>query len=1108
MAKRTQDDSDDDFENSSLSPSKKFRYSNSIDCSQESSQEDIEDEKAVGIIESVQLKNFMCHSKLDFSFSENTNFIIGRNGSGKSAILTALIVGLGGKANAASRGTSVKSMVETGKRTAEVTIKLRNVGRDAFNQEVYGDSIIINRKLSADGASQYKIKSSSGTVVSSKKDELLQILDQFNIQVDNPVMILNQETSRNFLQSKNPKDKYTFFMKATQLEKLKNDYYELEEGRLCMDQEVSIKEKMLPEVEREVKRLEKLWQAFVNMDGQRDKLKRLKCEVAWARVAEKEEEFKQAEAACQKEAKAGAKLREKVADVEGKLQSHADEQRQLQSELQEAMERVQAVQPALVACRKELSTQKERLHEEEQARSRVERKLSDKRSDARALSGRIEELRSVDLNERAREKADREARIERMKEERQEVRSQLRDAEHRYAQLDAAETKASDEVRSLRNEQRELAERKASLAANIQNLQASKKNSLQRFGRHVPQLLREIDSAVARGHFRKRPKGPLGSMIKLKDQRWALATEVCLGRHLYSYLVDNDQDAKTLRQIMTKVMGGERKPAIITSAFNDRVYDYRSNAVQSQYVGLLENLDIEDADVINCLLDQRRVENVALIESNHEARTVLMRESTVPRNCREVITLQGDQVYPAPDFRYYSSSKQRAELLKEGVDDQIREKKAELAETEGRLRDLEAIVRGQQEEAVRARKERSVVGAEVAKLQRSEASLGHKIKELASIEDPPPTNVSMLEAALQEMHDEMSRFEEQLASVKANEARIREELKVHTAKLREIDNSRAELLTASNSCKAKLLEADERTQKLQSQKKSFEEQMRAIDQRQTLSERQLKAFGEVIETLTEEAAKVSPERLHSRKKVKAMESEIQALESQLALEEQRRGSREEICKQYNTAKEKYEKAKAVILELRTFLHKMKAMTVERQNKYVILCQQTVLRLRLMFSSTLIQQNFTGSLDFDHDRETLHIRVEPRKDRAAASGQSTAPQDLKALSGGERSFSTVCFVLALWDTMECPFRIMDEFDIFMDMGKRRVSLEMILEMTKRKSGCQFVFLTPLEMPSIKALQDVNIMIMPEPSRKRKGAALNGTTANNHHHNPGDADENDQ
>lgn len=49
---------------------------------------------------------------------------------------------------------------------------------------------------------------STGQTVSTKREELNHILDQFNIQVDNPVAILNQETSRNFLNSKNAQDKY------------------------------------------------------------------------------------------------------------------------------------------------------------------------------------------------------------------------------------------------------------------------------------------------------------------------------------------------------------------------------------------------------------------------------------------------------------------------------------------------------------------------------------------------------------------------------------------------------------------------------------------------------------------------------------------------------------------------------------------------------------------------------------------------------------------------------------------------------------------------------------------------------------------------------------
>ncbi len=67
-----------------------------------------------GIIESVTCVNFMCHSKLHVSFGPLINFIIGHNGSGKSAVLTAITLCLGGKASNTNRGQSLKNFIKEG----------------------------------------------------------------------------------------------------------------------------------------------------------------------------------------------------------------------------------------------------------------------------------------------------------------------------------------------------------------------------------------------------------------------------------------------------------------------------------------------------------------------------------------------------------------------------------------------------------------------------------------------------------------------------------------------------------------------------------------------------------------------------------------------------------------------------------------------------------------------------------------------------------------------------------------------------------------------------------------------------------------------------------
>ncbi|XP_075524709.1 structural maintenance of chromosomes protein 6-like [Dermacentor variabilis] len=1053
----------------------------------QSSQPLLPPEHAVGIIESVHLKNFMCHSKLDFTFSEQTNFIVGRNGSGKSAILTSLIIGLGGKANTASRGTSVKSLVETGKRSAEVSIRLQNKGFDAYKHKQYGDSIVITRRLTADGSSQYKIKSCNGTLVSTKRQELTHILDHFNIQIDNPVMILNQETSRNFIQSKSPRDKYNFFMKATQLERLKVTYKKIDEERVATDRELALKEELLPDLEREVKQLEKLWRAFENLEDQRAKLKRLRAELLWAKVNEKEEVLQQTEAVCQKEGRVLSRLEEKITEMDEKVHTHEEVRKSLQDELNEALERVQEVQPTILSVRKEYTIKKDQLREKEQATARVDRDLVAKRKEAELVRGRIEELRAFDHGKQAEEKAQREAQIKDLEARKGELRSHLRMSEHHCEQVKASVDECSARLQSIKGEQRELKDNTMALSTSIQNLQASKKNSLQRFGRHVPQLLREIDSAMSKGRFKKRPKGPLGSLMKLKDQRWDLATECCLGGLLFAFLVDNDQDAKTLRQIMSKVMGADRKPSIITSSFMGTVYNYKSKAMRSsRYPNLLENLEIEDPDVTNCLIDQRSLEKIALIDTNNEARNVMMNATTIPPNCSEAFTAQGDQLFPVPDFRYYSSNKQRAELLKENVDDQIREKKAELADAERRLKELDSVCADNRAELLQSQKEARRLTTQLESLRREEVQVSSKIRELASVEEPEPTNVSMLEELLQKLVGEITGVNEELTELKEQQIELRAKLKAKAAKIREIEAGRTKLLKESNDIKTKLLEADAQLQKDKSQRESLKEEKKAIEQRQSASEQQLKAVSLQLKELTEEAVEAASERISSRRKPAAIAAEIEALESHLQVEEKRQGNKEEAAELYKSSLAKYTKIKDKAQELRSFVSLLEKAMVRRHAKYAYLCHQTANRLRVIFGSTLWQQNFIGDLEIDHEKQHLHIRVEPKQ---GTSG-SKSRQDLKALSGGERSFSTVCFVLALWDTIECPFRIMDEFDIFMDMGKRRVSLEMILEMTRRKSQNQFVFLTPLELPAIAALRNVNIMIMPEPSRKRPAAIAAG------------------
>lgn len=98
----------------------------------------------------------------------------------------------------------------------------------------------------------------------------------------------------------------------------------------------------------------------------------------------------------------------------------------------------------------------------------------------------------------------------------------------------------------------------------------------------------------------------------------------------------------------------------------------------------------------------------------------------------------------------------------------------------------------------------------------------------------------------------------------------------------------------------------------------------------------------------------------------------------------------------------------------------------RKKSYRSLQERIAYRTKVYFSLSLQERDYDGTLKFNHESEQLEINV--KVDRHTEESKST--KNTKSLSGGERSFTTVCFIMSLWEAMEAPFRCLDEFDVFM------------------------------------------------------------------------------
>ncbi|KAJ8274738.1 hypothetical protein COCON_G00093630 [Conger conger] len=1026
----------------------------------------------VGLVESIFLKNFMCHSLLGpFPFGDNVNFVIGNNGSGKSAILTALIVGLGGKATTTNRGISVKGFVKEGESSADVSITLRNQGREAYKFEVFGPSIIVDLRISSEGLRTYKLKSKTGQLVSTKKEELVSILDHFNIQVDNPVSILTQEMSKHFLHSKGEGDKYKFFMKATQLEQMKDDYTYIMTTKAATKNNIEKHEECLEDLKHKYLEKKDKYKSLASLDEMHSKLEALQHQMAWALVAEMEKEVRPLRERIVVEEKGTIKYEQKVEEWKGKVVEAEKMYKQIHDKLESISQRVQQLQPQCAQLKSQAQECSKACKAAEASCHRIKTNLRDLEKDKEQLTKRIDELKHSISQSRDADTTERMGRICRLQAELEDLSHQDSTLNQQINQFQQVVARCQEAQNRIELEKKELLKDTDIKRRALRGLEASRTDRIKRFGEQMPNLLAAIDEAFRKGHFRKKPVGPLGYCIRLNDPALAVAVESCLKALMMAFCCDNYKDEKTLQGLMSRHYNNLKRPQIIVSEFSDSLYNISGKAVKHpEYPTVLQALEIEDPVVANCLIDMRGIETILLIKSNRDARQV-MQQGQPPRNCREAFTMDGDQVYAN---RYYSCEQQRAQFLSRDVEEEIRHLQKEIANQTAQVesfqhqfKEMEGDIRQNKTLLERAYQESKRAQEKSRKLQR-------EIGDLQNVEEPQSEDLRPLEEELQEICEKIAVARRECDVAQQQASKLKKALEEAEMKYRQHKDIVSSVTEEADPIKDELSKSDQEVEKSKHHKKHYEEKRKAHLVGIQKQKADLDIKEQELRVAFERATAICPAVAVNRT-AKSLDSEISRLKQKINTQQNQHGDRDEIIRQYQEALENYKNIALQVKNLRKFTELLTKIMKDRHRAYEDMRMLLSVRCKYYFDSMLCQRGYTGKITFNHQKETLAISVKPGEGDKAALG------DMRSLSGGERSFSTVCFLLSLWAIGETPFRCLDEFDVYMDMVNRRISLDMILKIADGQRSRQFIFLTPQNMSSLPVNKLIRVHRLNDPDR---------------------------
>ncbi|XP_054665958.1 structural maintenance of chromosomes protein 5 isoform X3 [Grus americana] len=951
-----------------------------------------------GSIVRIFMENFLTYDVCEVRPGPSLNMIVGANGTGKSSIVCAICLGLAGKPSFIGRADKVALFVKQGCLKGVVEIELSKTP----------DNIIITREIQV-------VNNTSTWFINRKPTTLKTVEEQIaalNIQVDNLCQFLPQDKVGEFAKlskielleatekSIGPPGMYQFHC---ELKNFREKERELE--NLCRDKTNSL-EKMKQRIERYKQDVERYHERKRHLDLI-EMLERKRPWVEYENVRQQHEEVKQRRDQAKEELK---NLKEMQSPVTKKIQETEEHFKSLDMKIRDKAAEIKDTSQKCKQKQDSLEMKDKQIEEINQALRMKKDEEMDRQRKIHNTHKMIEDWKN---------ELDKMVVCENLQPQTDAVNNELKKLQEERANIDSDISDLTAEKMNQEREKNRLIDRLGQLN-NIMNMKEENLKGRFRDTHTALMWLRKN-----KDKFKRKVCEPI--MLEMRDHQKLRVNAVCAPAESCAESLPSRPIEELHRYgffSYLRELFDAPHPVMSYLCSNYRVHDVPVGTEKTR--NMIERVIQETKLKQIYTAEEKYIVKVSAytnltLSTNISLRAAQFLTSSVDTDERRQLENQQQDInnmLKSLDMRLTTLLERQKHL--ERRDNELRQQKKELLERGNRRRQLESKIgvkydslRQLEQDAINLEKESQLANVKIKEINTEKAKLVTELMHL--IKNCISLNILKADLVLQS------------ATVAAEKSRLESEYKAASVQLR-----------------------------------AAEQQFHELDDRKRVLTENCK---ELLKK-ARQVCKLSPDQYLPKEfqtAFQALPTTLEEIDAFLNEEKNRAscftGLNASVVEEYNKQTQEIQQLTDYLEEKKNELDNYKQNISQVKERWLNPLKKLIEQINEKFSNFFSSMQCVGEVDLhveneeEYDKYGIRIRV---KFHSSTELHELTPYHQ---SGGEKSVSTMLYLMALQELNRCPFRVVDEINQGMDpMNERRV-FEMVVKTACKESTSQYFFITP-------------------------------------------------